>query len=750
MENEEKLSLNVLEDRPYRYLQQMAKSIGLPSNFKKVYLIELIQAKKFKTEREVNTIIHRVKLERLQLSKARRESKRRKMQMTEVASTSRSCFSPPITMTPKRSNQMYVRCSPEQCRPLITYNPKRNLIQNLNQNPTPNSASSCGRILRSFNMKTLKPNYALMNGQDIFKSHTNPKETKIKIITNSGGFPQFNVTAKCVVKKHRPSVLTNGKTALKTHLMLTQSMDLLPNPIPAKRQRTLSGIYPLIPSDTIPRNLQTTESVCLRKIDGSLTKINALVQKRNIDIIPRQKNNFKNTEVNIQDILNSIDANTDHNTDGNRNNEYLQTQYPNLSSIDTVYSNMYNTQAPGIENNIKETDMDIYSVYYHKKIRAEQIRCQRLREMQHNERLPKIGDVFSKFSDVYRRDLTQPLYVQVSTEAERSQNHPFYVTRGQANTIMLEHLYNFKSQLITNAPLLQIATTSNTKCVYSTPIIATAVAQPSTIVSNEAYVSSFEVDSHRNQHDIDPRMYEFLHFSEQTRRNYSHCDDFSTSTSSLGTSQDISTTVSIPEMVEDALEIISQDGDYMEKIAMDVSVQCVLCTWAGPKILLEYHIKKEHAQAIHRQRGSEWAVPWAVPAAGAAGGAAGAARHLLQLGDALYVLSARYRDPDCFTACLASLSTESTQKFGSITIYNKVSGEPFSWSGHIQPLPPNLPYENEASCLKVELSKLDLLPNSANLKLFNRELVTDSPSKVIIGQPIFNDIQLIIFVRIFN
>ncbi|CAH2098156.1 unnamed protein product [Euphydryas editha] len=97
----------------------------------------------------------------------------------------------------------------------------------------------------------------------------------------------------------------------------------------------------------------------------------------------------------------------------------------------------------------------------------------------------------------------------------------------------------------------------------------------------------------------------------------------------------------------------------------------------------------------------------------------------------------------------SSLSTEPVQKFGSITIYNKVSGEPFSWSGHIQPLAPDS-FENDASCLKVELSRLDLLPNSANLKLINRELVTDSPSKVIIGQPMLNDIHLILFVKIFN
>ncbi|CAH2098153.1 unnamed protein product [Euphydryas editha] len=659
MENEGKHCFQILEDRPYRYLQQMAKSLGLPSNFKKVYLIELIQAKKLKSETEVTTIIRRVKLERLRLSKVRRESKRRKMQLSE-ASTSKSCYSPPITFTPKRPNT-YVRYSPELNRSLITYNPKRSLIQNFNQNSTPNS-NPTDRILRSFNMKTLKPNYALLNGQDLVKSHLNPKETRIKIITNNGGYPQFNVTAKCIVNKHRPSVLTNSKTALKTHLMLTQSADLIKNPVPAKRERTISRIYPLAPPEKIPRNM-TAESLCLRKIDGSLTRINALVQKRT-DIMPQQKNSYKNTEINIQDIINSFDVNlTEYD---NTNNNYLQSQYPNLSSIDT-FNHDINSHVP-IESNTKD-NLDIYSVYYHKKIRSEQIRCQRLKDMQDDKRLPKINEVFSKFNDVYKRDLTKPLYVQVSTESERSQNHPIYANRS-ANTILLEPLYNFKSQLITNAPLLQIATTSNTKCVYSVPILATAVAQPSTVMSNDGYISSYQVDNYRNEQDIDPRLYEFLHYEQNVnRKNSSQYGDFSTSTSSLDT-QDMSGTVSIPEMVEDALEIISQDGNYMEQITMDANMQCILCSWAGPKLSLEYHIKKEHSQHVHKQRGSEWAVPWTLCGAGreagreagsgAAGGGARAGPQLLEHDSALYVLRVKYADPDCLTASVSVSSTSLT------------------------------------------------------------------------------------------
>lgn len=85
---------------------------------------------------------------------------------------------------------------------------------------------------------------------------------------------------------------------------------------------------------------------------------------------------------------------------------------------------------------------------------------------------------------------------------------------------------------------------------------------------------------------------------------------------------------------------------------------------------------------------------------------------------------------------------------GSITIYNKITGEPYTWSGAIQELPTNMPYQNTPQ-LKLELSKLELVPNSARLKLVGRTLVPVSPGKAVIGQLHLDDIQIIIFVRIF-
>lgn len=77
-----------------------------------------------------------------------------------------------------------------------------------------------------------------------------------------------------------------------------------------------------------------------------------------------------------------------------------------------------------------------------------------------------------------------------------------------------------------------------------------------------------------------------------------------------------------------------------------------------------------------------------------------------------------------------------------------MTGEPHSWEGEIEPFSTNLPYYNENSGLKIKLEKLNLLPNSANLKLINRELVNSSLSKVIVGQPELNNVNLTFFVSV--
>lgn len=85
-----------------------------------------------------------------------------------------------------------------------------------------------------------------------------------------------------------------------------------------------------------------------------------------------------------------------------------------------------------------------------------------------------------------------------------------------------------------------------------------------------------------------------------------------------------------------------------------------------------------------------------------------------------------------------------------------MTGEPHLWQGTIQPLQTletqqlQLQTQEDGHCLKLELSRLNLLPNSANLKLLNRELVNNSPYKVVVGQPELNDIHIILFIKILD
>ncbi|XP_048006500.1 uncharacterized protein LOC125241859 [Leguminivora glycinivorella] len=196
-------------------------------------------------------------------------------------------------------------------------------------------------------------------------------------------------------------------------------------------------------------------------------------------------------------------------------------------------------------------------------------------------------------------------------------------------------------------------------------------------------------------------------------------------------------------MVEDALELISQDGDYMERMGMDIRMQCVLCNWAGPKIILEYHIRKEHSNDIDKQEKREWNISYSL---GSVHQQLWQSR-VIEHESALYVLSVKCQPPGCFMATLATLTTDPELTTGSITVFNRVTGEPHTWIGEIQELPPSLPYDAQPG-LQLDLASLDLLPNSANLKLMNGELVLQSPTKVVFGQLELNDIHIILFVKI--
>lgn len=224
--------------------------------------------------------------------------------------------------------------------------------------------------------------------------------------------------------------------------------------VPAKRQRVLSGIYPIIPKEPPKITYEIIQSVGFRRQDGKISKINAVVQKRseipqiqvtvqdiiNKSITQTLSNPYVNTEtgtnltysnINAQDvdalktemlrsnvdekneICNNIDQRNDKygmvdRNEGHSNIDNRNDRYGNSDQRNERYdSNMEGTECP-------------YSVYYHKKIRGEQVRSQRSYQREvsrEEERLPTIDSVFSRFNA--HTDVTQPIYVQVSDESER-------------------------------------------------------------------------------------------------------------------------------------------------------------------------------------------------------------------------------------------------------------------------------------------------------------------------------------------
>ncbi|XP_049881265.1 uncharacterized protein LOC126377524 isoform X2 [Pectinophora gossypiella] len=744
-----------LQRLSYRSLQRLAKSMALPSNVKKVYLVQLVYAKTNKTEAEVESIVHRVRWERQQVahtSKKRANKKQMHLQAMEVSSTNNTCLSPPLDLTPKRSAS---QTSPE------LPNLRRTLIKVQSRQPQPFNRSPnnrSDRILRSYNMKTYRrPNYSLISNSMIglVRADDEPKEAQISIVSREGRYPRLNVAARCVVKKFRPSLLSS--MAMKKDSLLAPQVAECSLVVPAKRKRTLSGIYPICgPEHPLKTNYEFIQSIGFRRTDGKISKINAVVQKPstsyNVDTFetPGTEASYRNVEVTIQDIINSnIDAQTFTNPNVS---EYMITDssvhnYPNMAGLSDVMPCQKTSFT-------EEESVNSYSVYYHKKIRAEQVRTKRTvpvvpRNLANEHCLPKINDVFSKFSD---RDLMQPLYVQVSEESERLPKFPTSYPRGLD---VLEGLYNLRAQFMSEQPALQVlSTTSSTFLVYSTPTITTPQVQHSVTPAGDAcQTSSFEQPSQSamfaGTSDEVSRVSDLMRFAEQEMTLRRYHEALCTSNSSLDTlrSQDMSTSATIPEMVEDALEIISQDGDYLERIGMDVRMQCILCSWAGPKIILEYHIRQEHSGQIVKQDKNEWNVTYKL---GSLVNQDMWLSHVSERDGALHILSVKYNDPDCFMASISTLSSESERRIGTITLYNKVTGEPFTWQGEIPQLPSNMPYENGPDCLKIELSKLELLPNSANIKLHNRSLVLNSPSKVVVGQPELNDIHIIIFIKMQN
>ncbi|KAH9645632.1 hypothetical protein HF086_005281 [Spodoptera exigua] len=771
MQEEGKTPQNSLEKCSYRFLQQTAKSMGLPSNVKKMYLIQLINAKRFSSEEAVELLVKQVRQERQHCSLLRRKSaksrqKKNAQQSPEISSTSNG-QSPPITRTPKRVSHILIRYSPEVHSP-NKY--PRSLQKSI-------SITSSDRVLRSFN-RVKKPSYLL--NENLMSMLNSPEERNERV-------SDTNKVEKCrIVKRVFAKKIFDGRHCFKGGELVPLHRDVATSPPPIRRKQRLSGVYPLQPEDV------KLPTVTVRRADGSISKLKAIIQKP-LQQIPDVPTNRKeplqiterpHTEPNVSEISQNLSQRTSNanSSTPNYNNQvsnwssmgYKTTMSEIPYNMSYVTQNMavnsfnYNYQAPtNASDNVpqnytrhsnssedtisvgyRENQSDEYGVYYHKKIRAEQVRSLRSREMARSTEmeceLPRISEVFSKFNSVYCRDVTQPLYVQVDNEPAIAPPIQSYIpdprVQYQANTPTLEKFYNFKT---TNQSLLQTSSCNNTRTVYCTPVISTAKAQPSSAPSHALYNIAYLSTTHTNK---TPPNYVFARNKRSLTDLYTpDYDNFKEEMKQmmvtiLGKHQ---------ESLQDIKVTLNEiKEDYMERMGMDIRMQCILCSWAGPKIILEYHIRKEHASQIVECLGSECVARYSL---GVLAARRRCLTHVLQLKGDLYLLSAEYRDPDDFIASLSTLSYEpDAPKTGSMTIYNKVTGEPFTWQGEITDLPLCMPYENNPNCFRLSLSRMDLLPNSANLKLFNRELVVRSPTKVVVGQPELDNIHINLIVKIFD
>ncbi|KAL4713696.1 hypothetical protein ACJJTC_004227 [Scirpophaga incertulas] len=213
-----KFSLDDLEGRSYRDLQQLSKSLSLPSNVKKCYLVQLIHAKKFKTASEVEAIVEKVKLERKKTSQARKIMTRNNIyvQASEISSTCRP-DSPPIVKTPRKSDQFTQYNSNIQ-----KYPQQSHVIDKKKTSLTPKCSNS-DRVLRSYNQRMHKQ--YMSERKTIFNASktdnsmmasiasqaltTVPKPSKFNMLSRGSLCPKVNMLVKSLLRIKRPQCLPN-------------------------------------------------------------------------------------------------------------------------------------------------------------------------------------------------------------------------------------------------------------------------------------------------------------------------------------------------------------------------------------------------------------------------------------------------------------------------------------------------------------------------------------------------------------
>ncbi|XP_045519879.1 uncharacterized protein LOC123711367 [Pieris brassicae] len=649
MENDSHKITDELQKCSYRDLQLLSKHYGLPSNYKKLYLIQLIIARKMGLEESVTTIIEKVRKERQRMKHSKNRTRKSQMKTKKLQT-----FSPPITATPKLKLARNVIENH-----ISKYNTRQSLLARLMNADTPKNIDA---------HKTLKQyeNLSVRNFQRKTNQLVGEQIHKVKL------------TSQCIMKRQVNSDIIMRKDNVK--VMYNTSATQTIAPLPAKRQRILSGIYPINPNPIV--RLQKGD-LTLRRNDGTVSKVNAFIQEK-----PPPTSEI------IRDVLQDLERNNSENNLIHRN-----------MSIDSAYCEA---------NTSIETNDGIEILYYEK--RVEQTKYETYKE----DRLPKIADVFSKFNN---RDYGQQLFVQVSAESEEG-SYSTYMPQTIVQTIQLETIYNFKS-LFTNSSLLQISTKSKTTCTNSTvTIMSTKVYPTSTVISHNAY-PRYDVNYANGRDHVDMLL------CKEPMQQPDNSDYLNNNIAESTSFDRNGGNVTIPEMVEDALEVISQDEEYMKCVDIDTKINCVLCNWCGPGIVVDYHIQKIHENEIMKQLTNDWNITFTL---GALVQEPLWCSRVLEYESIFYVLSAKYEEPDVFMATLTSHSTDFTFKTGSITVFNKTTGEPFTWEGEIKCLSPDWPYTKNISGLKINLSKLDLMPQIYPIA----------------GQPGLNDVHIILFARLYN
>ncbi|XP_045784785.1 uncharacterized protein LOC123880622 isoform X2 [Maniola jurtina] len=413
------------------------------------------------------------------------------------------------------------------------------------------------------------------------------------------------------------------------------------------------------------------------------------------------------------------------NTDDNNNCSNI-IKYPDVTGINPI----------NISTGTKDSASDIQLVDYEKPQKKQLKR----KADQRNVPLPKTCDDFQQFS--YMRDPTQPIQGgarrKVQAGARRKvqggsetlynvPSDPTHVDRSTIDTSP-EPLFNMQ----TKTPLQQ-SNVNNTSLDFTVQTVPTATALPD---SAGPTGGAFDVTSPLPVLELcDLKMLDLIQSDLSSSSSVmpdsaGSADGASDVTYLSSSSSDMPiTTDSLSEMFENALQIISHDSDYMESIGMSKPAECILCCWAGSILLLDGHIRKDHACSIKKTDKTKWKATYTLKSLMRCN----VWHHdLIEYDDTLYLLSVKYKRPNYFMATFSLLSLDllvPKEQMARMTLFNKRTGESFSWTGHIPNFPAGSPSKDGANGLITKLDLFDLIRKKT---------------------PVSNDIDVKLVVRISN